>query len=376
MELNLRDGRLEAMSELSSIHDDHGAIYEEVGGRQVVSHYGRPERTHLAVRNVVGVTEVPYDVLVVTGDDRVEYVDNAVSNVVPTSEGGGVYSLLLTPQGRIRTDLYIYNGGERLLVFTPPGEGPPLAEDWREKTFIQDVDIDVATAEFAIFGVHGPKATEKIASVFSEQTPDQQLQFVRGSMGDAGVTVIRTDGLAGEEGYEVICRASESRGVFDTLENLGMAAAPFGYRTWQSLTLEAGTPLFESELREEVPNNLGLANAVDYDKGCFVGQEVVSRVENRGRPSKQLIGLTLDSVPDAGAAVFDGDSSVGEIKRGADSPSLEQPIALALVEYDTAAAAAPGDSLTVRFDGEEREGTVVNLPFVEGSDESARLPRY
>ncbi len=364
------------MSELSSIHDDHGAIYEEVGGRQVVSHYGRPERTHLAVRNVVGVTEVPYDVLVVTGDDRVEYVDNAVSNVVPTSEGEGVYSLLLTPQGRIRTDLYIYNGGERLLVFTPPGEGPPLAEDWREKTFIQDVDIDVATAEFAIFGVHGPKATEKIASVFSEQTPDQQLQFVRGSMGDAGVTVIRTDGLAGEEGYEVICRASESRGVFDTLENLGMAAAPFGYRTWQSLTLEAGTPLFESELREEVPNNLGLANAVDYDKGCFVGQEVVSRVENRGRPSKQLIGLTLDSVPDAGAAVFDGDSSVGEIKRGADSPSLEQPIALALVEYDTADAAAPGDSLTVRFDGEEREGTVVNLPYVEGSDESARLPRY
>ncbi len=364
------------MSELTAIHEAHGATFEELGGRQVVSQYGRPERTHLAVRNAVGVTEVPYDVLVITGDDRIEYVDNAVSNVVPATEGQGVYSLLLTPQGRIRTDLYVYNGGERLLIFTPPGEGQPLAEEWREKTFIQDVDIDVATDEFAIFGVHGPNATEKVASVFTEQTPDRHLQFVRGSMGDAGVTVIRTDGLAGEEGYEVVCGVDESRDVFDTLENLGMAAAPFGYQTWQSLTLEAGTPLFNSELDEEVPNNLGLANAVDYEKGCFVGQEVVSRVENRGRPSKQLIGLTVDSVPEAGAAVFAGDSSVGEVRRAVQSPSLNQPIALALVEYDTANEAIPGDSLTVRIEGEEHDATVASLPFVEGSDASARLPQY
>ncbi len=364
------------MSELTSLYDDHGALYEEVGGRQVVAHYGRPERAHLAVRNGVGVTEVPYDVLIVTGDDRIAYVDNAVSNVVPTTEGSGVYSLLLTPQGRIRTDFYIYNGGERLLVFTPPGEGEPLAEEWREKTFIQDVTIDVETDSFVIFGVHGPKATEKVASVFSEQTPDQHLQFVRGSMGDAGVTVIRTDALAGEEGYEVVCRASDGRDVFDTLENLGMAAVPFGTHTWNSLTLEAGTPLFESELREQVPNNLGLGNAVDYEKGCFVGQEVVSRVENRGRPSKQLIGLTLDDVPEAGSAVADGESSVGEILRATHSPSLKQAVALALIEYGTAEACSPGDSLTVRFRGEDRAATVAALPFVSGSDDSARLPRY
>ncbi len=363
------------MTELGEIHDSHGATYETRGGRQVVTAYGKPERTHRAVRNGVGVIEMAYDVLVVTGADRVEYVDNAVSNRVPEADGTGVYALLLTPQGRIRTDLYIYNAGERLLVFLPPGKGEKLAEEWREKTFIQDVSIEFATEEFGIFGVHGPQATEKIASVFVEQTPDERLSFVRGRMGDAGVTVIRTDGLTGEEGYEVVCGAADARDVFDTLENRGLNAVPFGYRTWESLTLEAGTPLFESELTEEVPNNLGLRNAVDFEKGCFVGQEVVSRVENRGQATKQLVGLTLSAVPDAGASVFAGDETAGKVTRGLDCPSLETPAALALLDRDIATALDETE-LTVRIDGEELPASGQTLPFVEGSDRSERLPEY
>ncbi|WP_336000958.1 aminomethyltransferase family protein [Halorientalis halophila] len=359
------------MTVLEAVHEAHSATFREVGGRRVVDHYGRPERTHAAVRRVVGVCEFGYGVLTVTGDDRIDFVDNAVSNRVPTEDGQGVYALLLDPQGKITTDMYVYNAGERLLVFTPPQRADPIAEDWAGKTFIQDVEIDVATDEFATFGVHGPKATEKIASVLTKAaSPDERLSFVRGSMGDAGVTVIRDDGLAGEEGYTVVCTADAARDVFDTLENRGMNAAPFGYRTWESLTLEAGTPLFDTELEGEIPNVLGIRNALDFEKGCYVGQEVVSRVENRGQPSRRLVGLTVETVPDPGAAVFDGDSSVGAVTRGIESPTREEPLALALVDYDVA-----GD-LTVRVDGEERAATVADLPFVEGSDQSARLPAY
>jgi aminomethyltransferase len=360
---------------LADVHEAHGATFEQRDGRQVVAEYGRAERSHRAVRRVVGVIEMAYDVLVVTGDDRVDYVDNAVSNRVPATDGRGVYSLLLTPQGRIRTDMYIYNAGERLLVFFPPGQGPDIAEEWREKTFIQDVEITEATTEFGIFGVHGAKATEKIASVFNEQTPEEQLTFVRGSMGDAGVTVVRTDGLTGEEGYEVICGVDDARDVFDSLENRGLNAAPFGYRSWETLTLEAGTPLFETELADGVPNNLGLRNAVDFDKGCFVGQEVVSRVENRGEATKRLVGLEADALPEAGATVFAGDGTAGEITRALESPMRETPIALALVNRDVATA-LDETGLSVRVDGEDLPATAVELPFVEGSDHSARLPSY
>ena len=69
--------------------------------------------------------------------------------------------------------------------------------------------------------------------------------------------------------------------------------------------------------------------------------------------------------------MFDGDSSIGEVTRGVASPTLGEPIALALLEYGF-----EGDSVTVRVEGEEREASAETLPFVEGSDRSGRLPAY
>ncbi|OYR83482.1 glycine cleavage system protein T [Halorubrum sp. E3] len=381
------------MTLVSDTHGAHGAVYRDRGGRQVVDHYGKPERVGKAVRNVVGVIEMGYGVLAVTGDDRVEFVDNAVSNRVPGEDGQGVYALLLDPQGGIETDMYVYNADERLLVFLPPERTESVAADWADKVFIQDVAIDDVSDELAVFGVHGPKSTEKVASVLGGPgAPEKPLSFVRGSMVDAGVTVIASDAPLGEEGYEVVCAAADAEEVLDTLINRGLNAAPFGYRTWDALSLEAGTPLFEYELDGTVPNVLGLRNALDFEKGCYVGQEVVSRVENQGRPSRRLVGLALDGVaeavagvdgergpgggtttllPSAGAAVFAGDEAVGEVTRAAVGPAAEVPIALALVAFD-----ADRGAFTVRVGGGVVPATVVDLPFVDGSARSARLPTY
>ncbi|WP_222916252.1 aminomethyltransferase family protein [Natrinema sp. SYSU A 869] len=362
------------MTVIESIHEDHGATFGERADRRIVEHYGRPERTHRAVRNGVGLLEQAYGVIVVEGDDRVEYVDNVVSNRVPAEDGKGCYALVLDPQGGIDVELYIYNAGERLLLFTQPETAEPLAEEWSEKVFIQDVDIRVATDDYAVFGIHGPQATEKIASVLNGAgSPDERYTFVRGTMGDEGVSVIRTDALTGEESYEVICAADDAAAVHDTLLNQGLNAAPFGYQTVESLALEAGSPLFHTELKGTLPNVLGLRNALDFEKGCYVGQEVVSRVENRGQPSRRLVGFTLEgeAVPESGAAVFDGDASVGEVARAGESPMLGDVIALAIVDYDL-----ESDEVTIRVGGEEVAATRTELPFVEGSDRSDRLPEY
>ena len=380
------------MSLVSDTHGAHGATYRERGGRRVVDHYGKPERVGKAVRNVVGTIEMGYGVLSVTGEDRVEFVDNAVSNRVPPEDGQGVYALLLDPQGRIETDMYVYNAAERLLVFLPPERTEAVEADWSSKVFIQDVAVDDVSDEFGVFGVHGPKSTEKIASVLGGPgAPEKPLSFVRGSMVDAGVTVIASDAPLGEEGYEVVCAADDAEAVFDTLINRGLNAATFGYRTWDALSAEAGTPLFEYELAGTVPNVLGLRNALDFEKGCYVGQEVVSRVENQGRPSRRLVGLELDGLADAtadidgdaepdryeallpagGAAVFAGDEAIGEVTRAVVGPASGEPLALALVGFD-----ADLTGLSVRVDGAEVEVSHAELPFVDGSARSERLPTY
>jgi aminomethyltransferase len=365
------------MTLVGDLHEAHGATFVERGGVDVVDHYGRPERTHRAVRNGVGVIEMGYGVAVVEGDDRVDFVDNAVSNRVPDTEGEGCYALLLDPQGRVETELFVYNGGERLLLFTSPSRLEPLLDDWREKVFIQDVELRDASTEFGVFGVHGPKSTEKIASVLNHAgAPEPALSFVRGSMDDVGVTVVAADAPTGEEGYEVVCPANEAEAAFDTLLTRGLNAVPVGYRTWETLTTEAGTPLFESEVEGRIPNVVGARSGLDFEKGCYVGQEVVSKVENRGRPSQRLVGLLPTRLPGAGAAVFAGDAAVGEVTRAVESPSLERPIALAFVDYDLPARVAEGVDLTVRVDGDETDADLAGLPFVEGSARSGRLPQY
>ncbi|WP_276280636.1 aminomethyltransferase family protein [Halorussus caseinilyticus] len=376
------------MTVIEDEQTDLGAEWTEVGDRRIPADYGRPDRAHGAVRRVVGVTEMPYGVVAVRGDDRVEYVDNVVSNDVPTEDGEGAYALLLDPQGGVELDMYVYDAGEQLLLFVPPGEATDLAEEWREKVFIQDVEIDVASDDFAVFGVHGPKATEKIASVLNgASAPERHLSFVRGRMSEVGVTVIRTDAPTGEEGFEVVCatgttvnETGEERAnaelVFDALLTQGLNAAPFGRRTWESLTLEAGTPLFETELRGRIPNVVGLRNAVDFEKGCFVGQEVVSRVENRGQPSQRLVGLRPEAVPESGAAVFRGDEAVGEVTRAVESPTDGGPVAFAVVDFEVGETGESDPALSVRVGGEEVAAELAALPFVEGSDRSARIPEY
>ncbi|TQQ83544.1 aminomethyl transferase family protein [Halonotius terrestris] len=369
------------MTLLGAHHDDLGAELIDRAGRSAVDHYGRPAVAHRAVRNGVGVIEMGYGIVAVTGSERVEYVDNIVTNRVPATDGEGCYAFVLDPQGRIETDCYIYNADEQLLLFTPPSQVEELVADWSEKIFVQDVEISDVSADFGVFGVHGPSATEKIASVLNHAgAPEPELHFDRGSMGDAGVTVVASDNPTGEDGYTVICGADDAPGVFDTLLNHGLNAAPFGYRTWDTLTLEAGTPRFESELQGEIPNTVGARHALDFDKGCYIGQEVVSKVENRGRPSKQLVGLKPESSVAAGDSILVDGDDVGRITRAADSPSLDAPIALGFVSTDVVAAdddAEPGD---IVIDTDESDSPVAAdraaLPFVAGSADSLRLPQY
>jgi len=329
------------MSVIEDVHDDHGATFREVGGRRVVAEYGRPERTHRAVRNVAGVIEMGYDIRVVTGPDRVPAVEAALTTEVPATDGEGCRGFVLDG-GTVAAEAAVYNAGDRLLVVLSAGQGDVLTDAVAER----NVTVSDATDGMAVFGVHGGQATEKIASVLSTGggAPEPTHTFTRGSMGDEGVTVIASDAPTGEEGYEVVCGAEDGERVFDTLVNRGLNATPFGYRTWESLTLEAGTPLFESELAGRDP---AILSGGDAD-------------------GRRLIGLTCERVPEAGAAVYDDhDRQIGAVTRAVESPTLGEPIAFALVADDPAGVETPGG----RVDAER-----ARLPFVESGTQSNRLP--
>jgi aminomethyltransferase len=360
------------LGSLESLHEDHGATFTERGGRRVVAHYGRPDRAAQAVRAGVAIVEAATDVISITGDDRSEYVGNAISNRIPTTDGTGTYAFLLDPDGHVRTDMVLLTAEDRLLLFTPPGEGEPLVADWREKTFIEDVSFGLE--EYVVFGVHGPHGTEKIASILSATTtPETRYDFVRGELGESPATIVRGDAIFGEEQYAVVCEPEEGPTVFDSLVNRGLNAPPFGHETVDALALEAGSARFATELQGRLANDTGLRDALDYEKGCFVGQEVASRIQNRGRPAMHLVGLSPIRCPDRGDTVLAPDGEeIGEITRALESPTLGHPIAMAALD----AGASPDETIEIDLDQGRTDAKVTALPFVEGSDRSGRIPAY
>jgi aminomethyltransferase len=344
------------MTLVGGSHADHGATFGERGGREVVEQYGRPDRTVRAVRNGVGAIEMGYGVVVVTGNDRRAVVGEAITDDLPGADGEGCYALVLDG-GTIETELFVYDAGERLLLFTAPGRANPLTR--RLDATGRDATVREATTEFGVFGVHGPMATEKIASVLHNAgAPTGAYSFVRGSMGDAGVSVVAGDAPGGEESYEVICAADDAEEVWMTLLSRGNGAAPFGYLTYETLTLEAGTPLFDPDIRDESPESTGLAGVAGVE-------------EADDDPSHRLVGLRMDDdeVPERGAAVLGSDGAVGRVTRARWSPSLSAPIAFARVERDASVRA-------VQTDQGETPATRSSLPFVEGGEQSGRLPSY
>ena len=354
----------------TAFHDSYGAEWRD--NPPAVDHYGRPEREHLAVRQGVGVIDHHFDILRIRGDDRVSYVDNVVSNRIDATSGTGSYAFLLDPDGTVRFDLVVCTAAEELILFVPPGIGSPLADEWREKVFIQDVEIDVVSDMYSCIGMYGPDATEQL---WHMTTIDTRLEtpwaFSQTSLTDHGITVINTDRPVGEPGYWLVCEQSAAEPVIETLITGGVQAIPFGFLTWEALTLEAGTPIYPADIEGEIPNSLGIRAALDFEKGCFIGQEVVSRIENRGRPPQRLIGLLPDTHPAAGDPISDGTNDIGHITRTAYSATREAPIAFGLVSYSCTA-----ESVSITSNSSEIPATVHSLPFVDGSERSARLPVY
>ncbi|QGN06498.1 aminomethyl transferase family protein [Halorhabdus sp. CBA1104] len=333
------------MTGLPERHEQYGGIVTTRAGTRIVAHYGRPERTYRAVRNGAGVIEHGVGTIVVKGAWREQVVAERFSNELPDVDAGQ-YGFIRS-DGSIVADAYVFTVEDRVLAFVPPDRTDAVVDAWSaDGVLVRD-----KAASFAVFGVYGPEATEKVASVCSATTPETALSIDRGAIQNSGVTVVRDDGVTGEEGYLLIAAADDADDVFDALVNRGPSAAPFGYETWETLTLEAGTPLFETELRDVEPGAIGITNA--FPPG-----------ERPARGERRLRAFTAATAPTAGTTVYAGDRAIGEVTRARAQPKDEGAVGFAMVETDEETVTIGDEGLT---------GTIASPPFVEGSDRSARL---
>lgn len=290
-------------------------------------------------------------VLAVTGADRLTWLQGLLTNDVMALPIGGVCdAAYLTPQGRMISDMRVLNLADRTLLDVPGSLAKPLCSRLLELLFAEDAQIEDASRQITIVDVHGPESPSII----------ERLAVRINAVG-----AIAADAAYGVAGFSLFVPFEKADAVVEDLGSKGAKVTTL--ETLDVLRVEAGRPAFLIDMNEHtIPLEAGIEDrAISFTKGCYVGQEVITRVMHRGhgRVAKRLVGITLAKaeLPKPGDIVLSGDREVGRLTSVVWSPTLERGIALGYVHRDFLAA---GTALGVRSAASTVSAEVSPLPFV------------
>jgi folate-binding protein YgfZ len=302
--------------------------------------------------------------LVLAGEDRVRWLNGMVTNNVrDLTPGHGVYSFLLSAQGRIQGDLVAYNRGDYLLVTTDREQAPTIAEIFDRFIIMDDVEVADISGKLAAVGVADPKSREILAAAGLEVSQLEAGQVIDAVWRTVGISVARS-AQPQMDGFEIWFAAENADALWDALVAAG--AAPVGSEALELYRIVRGVPRFGVDLRErDLPQETGQQHALNFAKGCYIGQEIVERIRSRGNVHRMFTGFQVQGTPAAeppaaGTKVRVNDKDVGEMTSAAriPFPSGERTLALGYVRREAAPAGA-----TVQIG--EQSATVQTLPFSE-----------
>jgi folate-binding protein YgfZ len=295
---------------------------------------------YAALRNGAALVDKPVARLLMRGEDRRAYLQGLLTNdVAALTPGTGCYAAMLTAQGRMITDMRVLELGDAILMDVPIALAAAVKDHFERFVFSEDVTVEDVTASLAEIGVYGPRAVEILAAAGVEGGVSGALYgSTRVRVAGADATVVRSDDI-GIEGVDVLAPADAAAAVRAALASAGAVSASAA--DVEAVRVERGRPLFGADLdADTIPLEAGLdERAISRSKGCYVGQEVIVRVQDRGhgRVARRLVGLTFDAtvpVPAAGSAIRAGDREIGRVTSAVWSPSLARPIALGYVHRD------------------------------------------
>ena len=321
------------------------------------AHFGDSEREYSAARDAVALLDrSSFGRLRITGADSLDLLNRLSTNkLIDLQPGRGAGTVLTTNKGRILDVLVVANIGEELLIITSLGMEERVAEWIDLYTFGEDIAVEDATQSAALLSVVGPKAVEVLGEAASGLDPfDSGETEIDGRL----VKLIRTDAL-GNAGFDVLVAVEHAASVWQALSDCG--AVPIGELAAETVRVEHGVPRYGRELGEEYnPLEAGLLPFISFDKGCYIGQEVVVRLNTYRKVQKRLMGVALDGEkPEIGARLEANGKDAGFLTSVVDSPAMGRPLALA---YVRTAQAEAGVGVEVLSGDRTISGVTLELP--------------
>jgi folate-binding protein YgfZ len=319
-----------------------GARFCEWFGHQTASDFGQWLDEYHLLRTSCALAVVPGVACVrVAGRDARDYLHRRLTaSIRGLAPAHGIRAGLLTGEGRMLADLLVLCvGSDEFFLLAPPACAPSLAAQVERYVIREDCTIEDMSKAVTVLSVDGPSS----AGCFPGLVLDAVGQHVP-LPAHPEALVVRSDSL-GIMGYSILVPATEAAAVWESLRKV--TGGLCGLSAREAVRVESGVPLFGADMDETtIPLEAGLVAIIDFNKGCFPGQEIVARINNLGHPAKVMVGLRLegDVPPVAGAEVSAGEVVVGRVTSSVWSPALSGPAALTTVKW---AYREPGTTLRV-----------------------------
>ena len=276
--------------------------------------------------------------LQVTGEDRARLLNAMTTNQVQSLQPGqGCYLYFLNAQGRILGDANLFCFEDHLLLDTEPETRQKIFEHLDRYIIADDVTLEDVTETIAAIAVEGPQAEAVIASL------DMGVPETAYSWTSRGPRIVARVSGTGLVGFCIFLPAEEKRGLLAQLAGIP-EASPEDARI---VRIEHGRPRYGEEITERyLVQETGQLQAVNFSKGCYLGQEIVERVRSRAQIHRLLQPMEIDTaaVPAPGTKLKSGDADAAEIASAVYSPALGKVAAMAYVRVQFA---EPGKELSL-----------------------------
>lgn len=269
----------------------------------------------------------------VTGEDRVRLLHAMVTNhVQQLAPGQGCYAFFLNAQGRILGDMNLFCFADALLLDTEPETRRSSCEHLDKYIIADDVALEDVTEKTTELGLEGPHAAGVLEALGAPVPETAWSHLPWGAC-----TVARPGG-----GFAIIAPREERAALIEQLESAGAVAA--GPEAARTVRLEVGRPRYGEDITDRhLPQETQLLHAIHFDKGCYLGQEIVERIRSRGGIHRTLVRLAIDAQEPSppGTKIATGGKEVGEITSAAHSPAAGRVVALGYVRLGEVPKDAP-----------------------------------
>ena len=332
-------------------------------GAESASRFTDPQQEFTALLRGCGIYDLGFRARVlITGSDRQRWLNGMVTNNIrDLAVGHGVYAFLLNPQGRILGDMWAFNRGESLIVETDRSQVEQMLATFDHYIIMDDVEAKEVSGQQTALGLSGPRSRGVLNAVGIEVPELQPLQIITPSCAcDCDCmecTVVRGDN-AGQESYEIWLDAKDVLKTWQALLSAGATAV--GSEALEMQRIASGIPLYGVDIRDrDLPQETEQTRALNFSKGCYVGQEIVERIRSRGNVHRKFSVFMLESSEPvvAGTKIISGDKEVGEVTSSA-VLGTSSGLRTIAVGYLRREVAVPGREVVI---GTAR-GSVVQLP--------------